>query len=154
MSNEIRGVSTSGTLYARIMNSSGQIWNGTTFEAYTAANYANYDIAMTEQGNSAVYVANFPTTITTGGTYEYYVHRQSGASPAEGDPITGTGNIDWSGTISITASSAAMTGSDFYSYLLRRGFKRTDKSAEAFEAITDAIQEMRRRFMFDEAETE
>ena len=154
MASEIRGVSQSGTLYARIMNPAGSIWNGTTFETYTAANYANYDIAMTEQGNSGVYVADFPTAITTGGSYEYFVHKQAGASPAEGDTIINTGKVDWSGTASISASSAAMTGSDFLAYILRKGFKRTDKNTEVYEAITDAIQVMRRRFSFDEAETE
>lgn len=152
MANEIRGVSPSGTLYARIMNSAGKIWNGSSFETYSASNYSTYDIAMTEQGNSSVYCADFPSAITTGGTYEYYVHRQSGGSPAEGDIVVTTGKIDWTGTVSITTASGAMTGSDWRDYLLRLGFKRTDKDAELYEATTDAIQEMRRRFMFDEAE--
>ncbi len=155
MAREIRGVADSGTLYARILQTStGYWWNGTTFEAYTAANYANYDVAMTEQGDSGVYVADFPSGITSGGTYEYYVHLQSGGSPAEGDVVAGTGKVDWTGTASITAATGAMTGADFYAYLLRKGLKRTDKSTEAYEAITDAIQEMRQRFAFDEAETE
>jgi len=154
MSNEIRGVSASGTLYARIMNRAGLWWNGSSFEAYSAGNYANYDVSMTEQGDSGVYVADFPSGITTGGTYEYFVHRQSGGSPAEADVVTGTGTVDWSGTTSIIASSDSMTGSDFLDYLIRHGFKRTDKDEELYECISDAIQELRRRFMFDEAEME
>lgn len=47
-----------------------------------------------------------------------------------------------------------MTGSDFRAYVLRKGFKRTDKDTELYEATTDAVQELRRRFMFDEAEKE
>lgn len=47
-----------------------------------------------------------------------------------------------------------MTGAEFYAYVLRLGFKRTDKSTEFYEATTDAIEEMRRRFMFDESEKE
>ena len=152
MAREIRGASPSGTLYARIINSIGYWWNGTTFEAYSAGNYSNYDVAMTEQGNSGVYVADFPTGITTGGTYEYFVHRQSGGSPAEGDPVINTGKIDWTGTVSISGATGGMAGSDWRDYVLRLGFKRTDKDAELYEATTDAIQEMRRRFMFDEAE--
>src|SRR5688572_2872061 len=130
MAREIRGVSASGTLYARIINSSGLWWNGSTFEAYAAANYGNYDIAMTEQGNSGVYVADFPSAITTGGTYEYFVHRQSGGSPAEGDPVINTGKVDWSGSAVIAASSSSMLASDYKNYLLRKGIKRTDKDAE------------------------
>lgn len=154
MSREIRGVSPSGTLYARLANPAGLWWNGSSFEAYSAGNYSNYDISMTEQGNSGVYVADFPTAIVTGGSYEYFVHRQSGGSPAEGDLIIGTGKVDWTGTASVSASSGAMTASDFLAYILRRGFKRTDKDTEIYEAVTDAIQELRRRFMFDEAEVE
>ncbi len=158
MSSEIRGVSASGTLYARLMSRSGQVWNTATpgFETYAAGSYADYDLPMTEQGNSGVYVADFPSSIVTAGTYEYFVHRQAGVSPAEGDTIINTGKIDWTGTnqVTVTASTGAMTGSEFRDYVLRRGFKRTDKDSELYEATTDAIQEMRRRFMFDEAEAE
>lgn len=44
---------------------------------------------------------------------------------------------------------AAMSGSDFYSYVLRT-FKRTDKSTEAYEAITDTVQEIAQMHPFDE----
>lgn len=156
MANEIRGVASSGTLYARLMNSAGLVWNTSSaaFETYSASNYADYDLPMTEQGNSNVYVASFPTTILTAGTYEYFVHRQAGASPAEGDTIINTGKIDWTGSnaVTVTAATGSMTGSEFRDYVLRLGFKRTDKDAELYEATTDAIQELRRRFMFDEAE--
>jgi hypothetical protein len=47
-----------------------------------------------------------------------------------------------------------MTASDFRAYVLRRGFIRTDKDTELYEAMTDAIQELRRLFKFDEAEAE
>lgn len=154
MANELRAVSGSGTLYARIMNSAGLWWDGSTFVAYAAADYADYDVTMTEQGDSGVYVGDFPATITTGGTYEYYVHRQVGASPAEGDGVINTGRIDWTGSVSIVAAAGSSSGSEFRDYVLRRGFKRTDKDAELYEATTDAIQEMRRRFMFDEAEVD
>lgn len=154
MAREIRGTSPSGTLYARLMNSTGYWWNGTTFEAYVAGNYSTYDLAMTEEGASGVYVADFPSAITTGGTYEYFVHRQAGGSPAEGDLVVNTGRIDWTGTATASAATGAMTATDWLAYLLRRGFKRTDKSTEIYEATTDAIQEMRRRFMFDEAEVD
>lgn len=154
MANEIRGVSVDGTLYARIMNRAGLWWNGSTFEAYSAGNYSTYDIAMTEQGDSGVYVADFPTAITVGGSYEVFIHLQAGASPAQGDLIAGTSRVDWTGTAAIYSTTGAMTGSDYYDYVLRKGFKRTDKAAEVYEAITDAVQLMRRRFSFGEAEVE
>lgn len=153
MSKEISGVSPSGTLYARVKNKTGKWWNGSTFETFSSGNYADYVIAMTEEGNSSEYTADFPSAITTGGTYEYRVHRTT-STAAEGDLTINTGKIDWTGTVSITGSTGSMTGSDWRDYLLRRGFKRTDKDTELYEATTDAIQEMRRRFMFDEAEVE
>lgn len=158
MASEIRGVSSSGTLYARLLNRSAQAWNTSTlgFESYSSGNYANYSLTMTEQGNSGVYIADFPSSILTAGTYEYFVHRQGGGSPAEGDTIINTGKIDWTGTnsVTVTASAGAMTGLDFRDYVLRLGFKRTDKDSELYEATTDAIQEFRRRYMFDEAEAD
>jgi hypothetical protein len=92
--------------------------------------------------------------ITSTGTYEYFVHRQIGGSAAEGDPVINTGKIDWTGSTSASAASGAMSGSAFRDYVLRLGFKRTDKDTELYEAVTDAIQIMRRRFMFDEAEVD
>lgn len=152
MAREIRGVATSGTLYARLMSPTGLWWNGTSFEAYNASNYATYVIAMTEQGASGVYVADFPSVITTSGTYQYFVHSTT-ASPLEGDATANTGEIDWSGIglVSSGSISGTMSGSDWRDYILRLGFKRTDKDTELYEATTDAIQEMRRNFTFDEA---
>lgn len=46
-----------------------------------------------------------------------------------------------------------MTGSDFYAYVLRT-FIRTDKSTQAYEAITDTVQDMRRRIPIDDQEIE
>lgn len=153
MANEISGVSPSGTLYARVKNSAGLWWNGSSFEAYNASNYANYVIAMTEEGNSGEYVADFPSGITLSGTYPYRVHRTL-TSAAEGDPVVNTGSVDWTGSASVGTSTGAMTASDWRDYVVRQGFLRTDKDEELYEATTDAIQEMRRRFMFDEAEAE
>lgn len=47
-----------------------------------------------------------------------------------------------------------MTGANFYAYCLRLGFKRTDKETEFYEACTDAVEEMRRRFPFDGSKEE
>lgn len=108
MSNELRAVSASGTLYARIMNPAGAIWNGASFETYASANYSTYPVVMTEQGNSGVYVADFPSGIETTATYGYFIHRQSGGSPAEGDPIIGTGSYDATGASAVSDTSATL----------------------------------------------
>lgn len=153
MSKEIIGVVSSGTLYARLRNKAGLWWNGSTFEAYNASNWATYVIAMTEEGSSQTYVADFPSVITASGTYEYFVHRTT-TSAAEGDNVVNSGKVDWTGSSSVGSETGSMTGSDWRDYILRCGFKRTDKDTELYEATTDAIQIMRRRFMFDEAEVE
>jgi|GEM_PF-2469075 len=143
------------TVYFLIKNRAGLFWNGTTFETYATANRANYDVAATELGTSSgLYAADFPVLITTGGTYEGLAFIQAGGSPAEADLKLGACKVDWTGTASVSGGTGAMTGSEWRDYVLRRGFKRTDKDTELYEATTDAIQEMRRRFMFDEAETE
>lgn len=155
MSAELRAATSSGkTLYAHVLNASAYRWNGSAFEAYSAGNYSAYDIALTEQGSSGVYVGDFPSAITSSGTFDYFVFNQAGGSPAEGDKIVNAGRVDWTGSSSASASTGSMTASAWRTYLLGLGFKRTDKDTELYEATTDAIQEMRRRFMFDEAEAE
>jgi hypothetical protein len=94
---------------------------------------------------------DFPAGITAPGTYEYYVHVDS----TEGAQVVSTGKVDWSGSASVAGAAGSMSGSDFRDYLVTsRGFKRDDKDSELYDAITDAIQIMRRRFGFDEAEVE
>ena len=39
-----------------------------------------------------------------------------------------------------------MSGAEFYAYVIRK-FKRTDKSADAYEAMTDTIADMRLQFL-------
>lgn len=46
-----------------------------------------------------------------------------------------------------------MTGAEFYAYVLRE-FKRTDKSTEVYEAITDTLINIRTRYPFDDFKTE
>ena len=46
-----------------------------------------------------------------------------------------------------------MTGSEFYAYVLRK-FKRTDKSTEAYEAMTDVIADMRIQFLSEDYKEE
>lgn len=86
------------TLYVFIRNSSGQIWNGSAFVAYNVANWADYDISLTEQASSSYYVGTFPAGITTVGKYSIVCHRQAAGSPAAGDPIFAIGTFIFNGT--------------------------------------------------------
>lgn len=155
MAGELRIASSSLiTVYARIMNSSAQIWNGSSFEAYNGSNYGNYDVAMTQQGTSGVFIGNFPTAITAAGDYTIFYHRQIGGSPAQGDPVVGTGVVVWNGSQAVIgAIPNAMTGSAFRDYVVR-SFKRTDKDTEIYDAATDTIREIRRRLPLLEDEVE
>jgi hypothetical protein len=85
------------TLYALVWDTAGDIWNGTSFETYTTANYANYDIPLTELGTaSGYYSAAFPTTIDNG-LYFVSVRRQTGGSPSETDSVNAYGEYSWDG---------------------------------------------------------
>jgi len=155
MANELStGAGTGNTVYAHVLNSAKRRWNGSAFEAYDSSSYPDYTITMSEQGISGVYVGDFPSGITDSGVYEIYYYIGSGS---EGDPIAGVGSVDWDGS-SVSSSSDSvsgeMSGSDFYSYVIRT-FKRTDKSVEAYDAINESISEIRReiRTSREEAET-
>jgi hypothetical protein len=158
MSNEINlFLQQSGwTVYVVIQNKSGQFWNTSSeeFESFNASNWADYDVSLTEQGSSGIYLGDFPTAVTAAGTYPYYAYRRVGGTPAQSDTRVGNGSEDWTGTASASAASGAMTASDWRDYVLRGGFKRTNMDTEIYEATTDAIQELRRRFDFDEAQVE
>jgi hypothetical protein len=93
------------TLYAHVLNASGQRWNGSAFETYNEANWTTYDVALTEQGASGLYVGNFPSVAA--GLYSAVVYQQQGGSPAVTDaPPVGSGTIDWTGAA--VASSGAV----------------------------------------------
>ena len=90
MGNLLTQFTSAQTVYALILNASGQIWNTSTlaFETLTAVDYANYPIAMTEQIAShltGIYEGVFPTGITAAGTYRIFFRQQSGGSPAASD---------------------------------------------------------------------
>jgi len=115
------------TIYAVVLNPSGQAWNATSsaFETATAANWVNYAIAMTEQsaGNlTGIFAGAFPAAIAVAGVYTVIFRQQSGGSPAAGDLNNGMlgGQIFWTGSTEAfpLASSAAtsvnvsMSGAD------------------------------------------
>ncbi len=99
---------TAKTVYFLLRNSVGQIWNGAAFEAYVTANYANYDIAGTEQGTaSGYYVGNMPAVAA--GIYYLVAKEQTGGSPAETDISIGAGEINWTGTVVPSLSTVTLS---------------------------------------------
>lgn len=91
-------LTSSGTPYIVIINTSGQYWNGTAFEAYAAANWATYDVAATQYGSSDVWYVTFPTAVPNG-SIDVIQFRQAGESPVESDTVEAVGTFDWDGQV-------------------------------------------------------
>lgn len=142
----ITATATARSIYALVYNRSGQVFYLTVFEAFVAAHYASYAVALTEQGSTGIYTADFPAAINTAGTYDIIYYLRSGTAPANGDMVIGVGTL-------ILGATGSMTGEQFRDYVVRT-FKRTDKDTEIYEAITDTIRDMRKRYPFGEMEVE
>jgi hypothetical protein len=102
-------------LYFTLHDLNGLIWNGTTFESFTGANWALYANTITEQANTGYYRGTMPAAIP-GGKYSFVVYR--GSPPTVGDSPVDRGFMDWNGTIenilnAITAKLPAGTISGF-----------------------------------------
>lgn len=112
MSNElVIHYPTGATLYAQLLDATGQVWNGSAFAAPGSAAWTDYDIAMTESATATgIYRASMPAAAA--GVYGWVVYKQKGGSPAVTDgPPVGTGRIEWDGTAEIMpASTTNITG--------------------------------------------
>lgn len=84
-------------LYFHVNNSSGYLWNGSSFEAYDAGSWTDYDVAMSERGASRVYAGAFPAAIEAG-NYGVVIYLRAGATPAETDLPVAAGDVNWDGT--------------------------------------------------------
>lgn len=84
------------TLYVQIRDLSGFVYNGSAFEAYNAANWTTYDIAMTEQGASTIYTMTFPSI--SAGQYSVIAFEQAGGAPAQGDFVVASADVTWDGS--------------------------------------------------------
>ena len=116
MANLLTQFTSGQTVYAIVLNSSGQAWNANSlaFETPTAADWSKYAVTMTEQtgGNlTGIYGGSFPTAVTTAGVYNILFRQQAGGSPAATDTNNGMlgGQLLWTGTAEASplASSAA-----------------------------------------------
>jgi len=102
MSNKIIVKDLSGlTMRACLLNDQGEWWNGSTqsFETYNSSNLPDYEITLTETGNTGVYLGTFPSQVPAG-AYVLLVGGISGASLQEDD------------LAAFEASSLAWTGAD------------------------------------------
>lgn len=103
---------TGGNCYVQIRNrTSGYIWNGSAFEAYSqlSGNIASYAVGVTEQGNSAHYVGNMPAAIPPG-VYDVTAKQKIQAPYLETDRVVAAGEINWNGSIAVPLSDLATSG--------------------------------------------
>lgn len=107
------------TVYAVIRDSSGQYWNGTSFESFNQSHLSSYKVAMTEEGTSGNYSANFPAV--SAGIYDVQARIQSGGSPAWTDATAGTDLLTWGGS---SLSSGGSIDTSTVSDLIRDEFDR------------------------------
>lgn len=96
------------TLYAVVLNSVGQFWNtaGAAFEAFNAANWADYDIYLTEQSTTGIYLGDFPAVAA--GFYNIAILLRAGGSPAVTDDTIAAGVLGWDGSAVVNPPSVAM----------------------------------------------
>lgn len=145
---------TGRTVYAVVRNAVGEAWNtdSEAFEAYQTANYADYAIALTEQGTAGqVYAGDMPAAAA--GVYGVTVHDQAGGSPAEGDLVVGAGSVEWDGTV--VASVASRLAAEDYvpattaaiaDKLLGRSIAG---GADGGRTVSQALAASRNRVVFD-----
>lgn len=109
MANELICIYPTGnTLYVHLFDASGQIWNGSAFEAPVSGNWANYDIAMTESAtNTQIYRATMPAA--SAGAYSFVVRLQAGGSPAVADIAVAVGTLRWSGSAELAVEVTPTT---------------------------------------------
>ena len=107
MANELLANAATGlTLYTVLLNSIGQAYNTMTpaFEAINGANWADYDIMLTE-AVAGIYLGTMPAVAA--GAYSYAVYERAGVNPATTDTLQGTGGLDWSGTAEVAQTGDA-----------------------------------------------
>lgn len=127
MANEITiDFPTGNTLYAYLLNAIGQIWNGAAFETPQNANWATYDIALTEAGTTGIYRGNMPSA--SAGFYWFVVRLQGGGAPAVGDAPVGNGSFEWDGS-----AVGGLTATDVWGYATRT---LTQSAASVIAAVS------------------
>lgn len=123
---------TGKNVYFLLRNSTGSVWNGSSFVAYNTANYTDYDIAATEQGTaSGYYAANMPSV--SQGVYYAVAKERAGGTPAETDVTVGTGTINWGG-------SAVAVPNDLADAILKRDMSAV--TGESARSLLNAIRKL------------
>jgi len=124
MANELQGsFADNKQCYFLIRDRNAQIWSTVTnsLTSYLSANYSGYAITATEQGTSAFYVGNFPSTAGPG-DYGVIMKQQLGADPAETDPTVDVGTVPWNGINVAQLADIQVSGVALSPIMLPRGW--------------------------------
>ena len=95
--------------YAIVRDSTGNVWNGSAFAAFSAASWSTYVIALTEQGQCGYYKASFPPGIIAAGKYSVTIHQEQGDTPDPTDSVVGFGSMYWDGTSELSSFGGLTT---------------------------------------------
>lgn len=96
MANELKTPGISGaTLYAVLFDADGLVWQTTTstFVAFVAGNWANYDIALAEKSTTGIFFGDLPGTLDTDVKYPFFVFERVSGAPAVTDTLLGGGDV-------------------------------------------------------------
>jgi len=123
----------------------GEFWNGSAWEARTAANWTDYDIALTEGTDNFQYTGDMPT-IATANVLTVHIYEQAGGTPATDDPRLASQEFLWTGSkllsqtkameaiLAVVAGNAAHTESSGVTV-----FQKTDNSSTA---VTNTVSDV------------
>lgn len=105
MADEIQSAYVGGkNVYVLVRDVAGRVWNNVAFVAYVSADLGSYALALTEQGiASGYYTGAFPAV--SAGVYSIVAHERAGVSPAEGDLLIASGNLEWDGNAVVPLAS-------------------------------------------------
>ena len=153
MANDVIGFPhslTGDVLYALVRDDEGDVWNGSTFEAYSTSNLGTYDLALTEQGTaSQYYTFVFPSAIGAG-IYYITVYDRAGGSPAEGDLTIATGETEWTGSVIV-----AQTGDSFgkWTTAITESYATVGAPPTPEQALLMILQDLQERSFSDTTKT-
>ena len=110
MSSELNAIATRGATIHGQIRLGAKIFNFSTklMEIFSSANYLDYVVPMTQQGDTRNYIADFPIEILAVATYQVTYWKQIGGSPVElTDVYQSSGEINWNGSSIIVPNDLA-----------------------------------------------
>jgi len=100
---------TGQTLYCTIHDSTAKLANGASTEVYNGSNWTTYVNSLAEQGTTGYYFGAFPSYLPSG-KYSIVFYQRAGGSAAITDPVIGSSQIYWNGTIEEQSLASVVAG--------------------------------------------